>query len=101
MHSAEDVNVFTDNGHVVRYLGDGALTMEEMNSVLRMCISESQLGLQEDLINELSRVVWNNITSSTSSTSSASSASNTTITFGAFYKTLRSYPAVYDNLTVR
>jgi len=56
-----------------------------------MCISENNLDFHEDLIAELSNIVWSNITEGDSQH----------ITFEQFYETLQKYPAVYSYLDVK
>lgn len=71
--------------------GNGTLSKEELDSVLAMCISESSLRIHEELVEELSNVVWGTITG----------WSSDRVSFEEFYNTLCNYPAVYDNLNVK
>lgn len=67
------------------------LNKEEVYDVLKMCICESQLAFHDDLVAELSNVVWGKITG----------WQRDSITFEEFYDTLREYPSVYNNLSVK
>lgn len=67
------------------------MNREELNNVLSMCIAESNLKLHQELVGELSNVVWGNITGERTGQ----------ISFDEFYNTLSSYPAVYNCLQVK
>lgn len=80
-----------DYNNLAYVLGDGMLNKGEVDNVIRMCVSESNLHLHEELVEELSNIIWGNITDWTTDH----------ITFAEFYRILRHYPAVYDNLDVK